>query len=119
MPTDFNFPPDGRKKEFRWQQWPAVFEPPQSMFAPGEPLYPVEQEQPRSIDFPVGINQILFLRAPETFGFSELRAFANVELVRLAIETRKDQLERLDWQIKPRVDRITGDGAIKVRKDSI
>lgn len=112
MPTNFNYPRDGGKKQFLWEQWPSVFEPPQSMFAPGEPLSPVEQEQVRSYDFPVGINQIIYPRVPETFGFSELRAFSNVELVRLAIETRKDQIERLDWQIKPREDK-------KTRKDSI
>lgn len=111
MPSNFNYPPDGSKQGFLWQQWPDVFEPPQSMFAPGEPLSPVEQERPRSLDFPVGINQIIAPRVPESFGFAELRAFANVELVRLAIETRKDQISRLDWQIKPRDGR-------KKRKDA-
>lgn len=112
MPSSFNFPPDGKKGGFLWQQWPSVFEPPQSMFAPGEPLSPVEQEKLRSYDFPVGINQIISARVPETFGFHELKAFSNVEMCRLAIETRKDQLERLDWQIKPRDPK-------KSRKDSL
>lgn len=110
MPSSFNF--DDPKRKISDDMWPSVFEPSQSMFAPGEPLSPVEQERLRSYDFPVGINQIIAPRVPETFGFNELRAFSNVELIRLAIETRKDQLERLDWQIKPRDSK-------KTRKDSI
>ena len=71
-------------------------------FSPGTPLAPVVQEPVRAWDFPVAINTVIRPRAYEPFGFHELRAFANVELVRLAIETRKDQVERLDWRIKPR-----------------
>ena len=71
------------------------------------------QEPVRLWDFPVNINATLRPRAFEPFGFPELRAFAHVELVRLAIETRKDQVERLDWRIKPR-DRIwaSDDGSV-------
>jgi hypothetical protein len=71
-------------------------------FSPGLPLAPVAPEPVRVWDFPIGVNTIVRPRAYEPFGFSELRAFSNVELVRLAIETRKDQIERLDWRIKPR-----------------
>lgn len=95
-------------------QWPSVFEPSWSMFQPGEPLIPTEQEPVRSIDFPVGINTIIYPRVPETWGFAELRAFANVEVVRLAIETRKDQIERLGWKVRPRDDW----NRKKVRKDA-
>jgi hypothetical protein len=70
-------------------------------FSPGDPLTPLAPEAPRAWDFPSGVNTVLTPRAYEPFGFRELRAFANVELVRLAIETRKDQVERLDWTIKP------------------
>ena len=72
------------------------------VFSPGVPLPPIAQEPPRVWDFPLGVNSTLPPRAYEPFGFAQLRAFANVELVRLAIETRKDQVERLDWTIKPR-----------------
>ena len=89
------------------------------MFAPGEPLSPVEQERVRSLDFPVGVNQVIRPRYPETFSFGELKAFANVELVRLAIETRKDQVERLDWQVKPRAALDSAGRPRKTRKDSI
>jgi hypothetical protein len=70
-------------------------------FSPGTPLTPVVQEPVRGFDFKPNINATLRPRAYEQFGFPALRAFANVELIRLAIETRKDQFERLDWQIKP------------------
>ncbi|WP_284244928.1 phage portal protein [Methylobacterium haplocladii] len=74
-----------------------------SMFSPGVPLAPITPAQPvRRIDFPVGHNTVTTPRSYEPFGFAQLRSFANVELVRLAIETRKDQIERLDWQIRPR-----------------
>ena len=76
-------------------------------FSPGDPLTPIAPEAPRVWDFPSGVNTILTPRASEPFGFPQLRAFANVELVRLAIETRKDQLERLDWTIKPRAETPT------------
>jgi hypothetical protein len=71
-------------------------------FGPSEPLAPIAPEAVRVWDFPVGVNTVVRPRAYEPFGFTELRAFSNVELVRLAIETRKDQVERLDWRIKPR-----------------
>ena len=88
------------------------------MFAPGEPLSPVEQEIPRSFDFPVGVNQVIRQRYPEVFTFSELKAFSNVELCRLAIETRKDQIERMEWQIRPRAILDSTGRPRKTRKDS-
>ena len=78
------------------------YRPNWGVFSPGEPLTPIADEPARGWDFPVGVNTVLTPRAYEPFGFPQLRAFANVELVRLAIETRKDQIERLDWRIKPR-----------------
>lgn len=71
-------------------------------FSPGDPLAPAAPEPVRVWDFPVGINTVVRPRAYEPFSFAELRAFSNVELVRLAIETRKDQVERLHWAIKAR-----------------
>jgi hypothetical protein len=75
-------------------------------FGPGQPILPATDEPVRLWDFPVGINTVVRPRAYEPFGFAELRAFSNVELVRLAIETRKDQVERLDWRIKPRTKKL-------------
>jgi hypothetical protein len=83
----------------------STFVPTWSVFGPGVPFTPAAQEPVRAWDFPVSINSTIQPRAYEPFGFRELRAFANVELVRLAIETRKDQIERLDWRIKPSCDK--------------
>ena len=57
----------------------------------------------RSFDFPPGFNLQTRPRAYEPIGFWELRALAdNYDLVRLLIETRKDQLARLPWVIRAR-----------------
>ena len=80
----------------------STFTPAGGMFAPGLPLVPPQPQPVRALDFDVGANSVYPPRAGAPFSFRELRAFANVEPVRLAIETAKDQLERLDWSIKPR-----------------
>jgi HK97 family phage portal protein len=87
-------------------QFGAVFEPAQGIFSPGLPLVPTEPEPLRLWDFPVGVNTIYTPRAYEPVSFGQLRALADShDITRLAIETRKDQLERLDWTIKPRLAR--------------
>lgn len=86
-------------------QWDSVFAPTSAMFSPGTPPMVSDPQPVRRIDFPAGFNLNWTPRGWESFGFAELRAFANVELVRLAIETRKDQIERLDWQVKIRKGR--------------
>jgi hypothetical protein len=73
-----------------------------AVFSPGQPLTPPDQEPVRLWDFPVGVNTVITPRSSEAFGFAHLRAFSNVELVRLAIETRKDQIEALHWRFNPR-----------------
>ncbi|MHB8284426.1 MAG: phage portal protein [Caulobacteraceae bacterium] len=80
----------------------TAFIPAAGLFSPGLPLTPPDPQPVRAFDFDVGANTVTTPRAPAAFGFAELRAFANVETVRLAIETAKDQIERLDWRIKPR-----------------
>jgi len=80
----------------------SVFAPSSAMFSPGTPPITPDPQPVRRIDFPAGINLNWTPRSYESFGFPQLRAFANVELVRLAIETRKDQIERLEWAIKPK-----------------
>jgi len=89
----------------------AAFTQAFGIFPPGVPLTPPDPQKPRSFDFPVGINTVIRPRSYEAFDFPSLRAFANVELVRLAIETRKDQIERLNWLIRPKDGR-------KARKDA-
>lgn len=85
-------------------------------FSPGLPVQPTPQEPVRVIEYRTGANLNYTPRASEPFGFAELRAFANVELVRLAIETRKDQVERMNWRIKvrdPRRNRLDSDERIR------
>src|SRR5215475_7894030 len=82
-------------------QYRDVFQPDQGIFSPGYPLVPPERERVRVWDFPVGYNTIYTPRAYEPIGFYELRALAeNHDITRLAIETRKDQIEKLKWAIR-------------------
>jgi hypothetical protein len=83
-------------------QFQTVFQPGEGIFSPGYPLAPPEPERLRLWDFPVGVNTIYTPRAYEPISFAELRALADAhDLTRLAIETRKDQLESLEWTVKP------------------
>jgi HK97 family phage portal protein len=83
-----------------------VFQPDQGIFAPAYPLVPSERERVRLWNFPVGYNTTYTPRSYEPIGFEELRALAeNHDITRLAIETRKDQIERLDWAIRSRDER--------------
>jgi HK97 family phage portal protein len=80
-----------------------VFQPDQGIFSPGYPLAPPDFERVRLWDFPVGYNTIYTPRSFEAIGFEELRALAEShDITRLAIETRKDQIEKLDWRIRSR-----------------
>lgn len=72
------------------------------LFSPGTPVPAPDPQPVRLVDFAVGENTVYTPRSSEPFGFAQLRAFANVEAVRLAIETRKDQMEALSWTIKHR-----------------
>lgn len=96
-------PTGGFRTSLAWQaRYPLGQAVSDAVFSPGQPLTPPEQEPVRLWDFPVGINAFITPRSAEPFGFAHLRAFSNVELVRLAIETRKDQLESLHWRLNPR-----------------
>ena len=83
----------------------STFQPSDAMFSPGLPMVPVQPMPVRRFDFPTGVNLIRTPRSYEGFGFPQLRSFSNVELVRLAIETRKDQIERLDWKVRTKIGR--------------
>lgn len=88
-----------------------AFQPSQGLFSPGTPLSPVDPQPVRAFEFRPGTNFVFTTRSDEAFSFAELRAFSNVELVRLAIETRKDQIERMNWRVKVKDQR-------KIRSDS-
>lgn len=73
-------------------------------FGPGDPLPPIAQEQARgrAFDFPVLSNVRQRPRDGEPVSFADMRALADgYDLLRLVIETRKDQMSRLRWTIKP------------------
>lgn len=70
--------------------------------APPPPLAPAEVAG-RQFDYPVAYNSQQRPRANETTGFAELRALADAyDVLRLVIETRKDQMEKLAWTVRPR-----------------
>src|ERR1700730_13765254 len=74
-------------------------------FGPLNPLSPIAPPDiaGRRFDFPSGYNLATRPRANEPVGFAELRGFADAyDLLRLVIETRKDQMERQRWRIRPR-----------------
>lgn len=88
--TDFKLPGDG----------------PQGWMGPGQPIGPVAQQvRGRTWDFPVGSNVTTQPRQYEAITEQQLRSLAdNCDLLRLFIETRKDQVEAYDWEIVPEGD---------------
>lgn len=72
---------------------------------PGEPLAPIAAPNPvgRQFDYPVAVNIQQKPRAYEALSFADLRALADsYDILRLAIETRKDQMVKLQWSVKPK-----------------
>lgn len=81
-------------------------------FGPGDPLPPVAQELAagRQFDFPVLSNARISPRAGESVTFGQMRALADsYDLLRLMIETRKDQMASLAWRIKPKAAELKPD----------
>jgi hypothetical protein len=77
----------------------------ENWFGPGKPLNPVAPDQVagRQFDFPTNYNLAQRPRNYETYDFPTLRALAdNYDLLRLVIETRKDQVESYQWSIQPK-----------------
>ena len=99
-------------------QFRDVFQPDQGIFSPSYPLVPPEPERVRLWDFPVGYNTTYTPRSYEPIGFDELRALAEShDITRLAIETRKDQIEKHEWIIKSRDGRHPApDAAIRIEQ---
>jgi hypothetical protein len=71
-------------------------------FGPGKTLNPVAPDSVagRQFDFPTHYNVNLRPRSYDSVTFAQLRALADsYDLLRLAIETRKDQIESFAWEI--------------------
>src|SRR6266481_7295281 len=105
-------PPAGGKRtslaSYSWGGWGPQNDFGQGIFSPSYPLVPIQPERVRLWDFPVGYNTIHTPRSYEAIGFDELRALAEShDITRLAIETRKDQIEKLDWTIKSRNEKTS------------
>lgn len=74
-------------------------------FGPQRPLAPTAPPDVagRAFDFPPGYNLAVRPKAYEPISFEQLRMLADgYDLLRVIIETRKDQLERMDWSIRPK-----------------
>ena len=88
---------------------------------PNAPIDAQQQEVAgRAWDFPVGLNLQYTPRGTEAITFNQLRSLAdNFDLVRLCIETRKDQLVKIKWNVQP-IDpkqKSDGDSRIKLIED--
>lgn len=74
-------------------------------FGPSAPLRPSAplEVAGRRFDYPAGYNLDTTARASEAVGFAQLRRLADgYDLLRLVIETRKDQAARMRWTIRAR-----------------
>jgi hypothetical protein len=75
--------------------------------SPMQPLSPIadgagQGTAGRQFDYRVGQNKNITPRSEENISFGQLRAMADgYDIMRLVIETRKDQLEAMDWEIVP------------------
>ncbi len=74
---------------------------PDAWFGPGQPIPPVAQQvQGRLWDYPAALNMQTQPRINDPVKFSDLRALADgCDIVRMAIETRKDQIGTLKWDV--------------------
>lgn len=83
---------------------------PDSWFGPAQPLAPVAQDKAdgRAFDYPVGYNLRISPRSEEAISFRELRGLADgYDLLRLVLETRKDQIESFQWEIVPQDEKAS------------
>ena len=94
-----------------------------SFFGPGSPIAPMgpPKEEGRQFDYPVYTNTNLETKAVDfSISFDDLEALAEYhDVTRLLIETRKDQLEALEWTIRPKrragADVVTADADMNRR----
>jgi hypothetical protein len=78
---------------------------PETWFGPMQPLKPMAppEVKGRAWDYPVGANLNYTPRVNEGVSFEDMRALAdNCDILRAVIETRKDQIEALDYSVKVR-----------------
>jgi hypothetical protein len=91
-----------------------------SFFGPQQPLQPIAQDQAqgRLQDYPFGFNQRITPRGEEAVSFAQMRGLADgYDLLRLVIETRKDQMAKLEWDIRPKDKKKKTDDRCQAVKD--
>lgn len=96
-------------------------------FGPGVPMGPVAPRSVagRAFDYQTGYNLTYRPRPNEAVSFDTLRGLSDFDLVRLCIETRKDQMAKLRWsvqyrkpfgkQIRPKADEACRDAELWFR----
>jgi len=85
---------------------------PENFFGPSQPLAPVAQDKSegRGWDYPVGVNLRIQPRNTEFNPFSTMRSLADgYDLLRIVIETRKDQIKSFDWEIVPTDEKMSAE----------
>jgi hypothetical protein len=81
---------------------------PSTWMGPYQPIQPIAQNPEqgaigRALDYPVGFNTRIQPRQEEAVSFGQLRGLADgYDLLRIIIETRKDQVEAFEWEIAPK-----------------
>lgn len=94
-------------------------------FGPAEPMKPLAPPKPenmgRRFDYPFAVNQNSRPRSEQSdVPFETLRALADShDILRLVIETRKDQMSKLGWTIKLRKDKANIKAAEKKREKMV
>lgn len=87
-------------------------------FGPLNPMEPTAPPQVRGrmTDYPSGYNLIQQPKAYDSVSFGTLRGLADgYDILRLVIETRKDQVARLKWNIVPRDPKVRVEGEVEKR----
>lgn len=92
-------------------------------FGPSQPLAPVadapaDATQGRRFDYPFGWNQQTARRGGAPVTFDQMRALADgYDLLRIVLETRKDQIAKLKWRIVPADPAVKPGDAAKAATD--
>ncbi|MEI8032992.1 MAG: phage portal protein [Chlorobiaceae bacterium] len=97
-------------------------DPTQEWMGPNRPMAPSAPPEVagRQFDYPVGYNIQVQPREAEPVTFKQLRALAdNLDLLRLVIETRKDLVCSLAWEIRPKDEGKEPDDRCKAVQDML
>ena len=95
---------------------------PDDWFGPSTPIQPTAPPEirGRAFDYPIGYNLHSQPRKSEPISFATLRTMADaLPILRVAIETRKDQIDAMAWTIKPKEgntrQKITGNYLTRIK----